>query len=147
MRCWCAASAWSRPGLRDGVERRIEGRRKPARTRQQVNRVRARHRITPEQPARLLRDAECPFEAEALHPEGRTRTRAGEEVEQAATGLDHPHVGQAMRETCAELLLARHAERDPQDRGRECVDLVDAPFECGGIEIAMRTPDDVEARK
>src|SRR5829696_2969552 len=78
--------------------------------------------VAPPQPARLAAEPEEPLEAAALHPVRRLRHEAGVEVERRADADEHRRL-EPRAHPLHPLLLARHAEADPDDVGPLRVDV------------------------
>ena len=79
--------------------------------------------VAPPQPARLLREAVGPLQADGLHPGRRLGHEAGVEVERGADADEDRRV-EAVAHRGHPLLLLGHADADPDDVGAGAVDLV-----------------------
>src|ERR1700730_4840843 len=103
------------------------------------------HEIAATETARLEMACTTRFQPDTLHPVRRARILAGDEIEQAAGGLDQPDAMQPVAIARREQLFGRRAETKPKDVRPGAIDVVDdALFVAVAAQIAAAVAGDVE---
>src|SRR5262247_3767825 len=107
--------------------------------------ARVADQVAAPEPARLRKEPEEPLEPRVLHPGGRLRLRARQEVEGRADADEHAGERVAMRGHPA--LLLRAAEPDEEDARARLEDRLAQGGVLGGVELAVgRAPREGDAQ-